>query len=360
MKKVLFLTNSVNLANSSDGLAKKIHAQVRAFDKLGYDVHLAGINEDKYLINNQEFTIEGDGVFAKNRGILENVASYIKESSNFDILYIRKFYFTYDVLTFLRSVRNKFKFIILEIPTYPYYGELNTLRAKLGYWVEALTVTHRLNKYVDRIVTFSDDDKIFNIDTIKISNGIDSNEMELFSDLPRNTTINFISVSSVAYWHGIDRLINSINETANIHFNIVGPNNNELKELKKNVLDKGLKNKVTFCGYKNKDELSELYKISHIGIGSLGRHRSGIVALNSLKNREYLAKGLPVVYSEIDSDLDDLEFVYKASPDETLMNINHILDWYSTCNISRFEIMKFSNKFLWETQIQFIIDEIEL
>lgn len=358
MKKVFFFTNSVDLANPSDGLAKKIHAQVKAFEELGYDVHLAGMKKDQYFINDQFIVISENSVFAKNRQILNFLKSYIEANADFDVFYIRKSYFTYTFISFLSAIRKKIRFIVLEIPTYPYYGELHTLRAKVGYWIEALTVTYRLKKYIDWIVTFSDDKKIFCIDTIRISNGIDPNEIEVFKDLSKEDKINFISVSSISYWHGIDRFIKSMESVENIHFYIIGPSNDESNKLKKIVLEKKLQNKVSFCGYMSKDELSKIYQISHIGVGSLGRHRSGILALNSLKNREYLAKGLPVIYSEIDSDLDHLDFVYKVSADEDLIDIEEIINWYLIDTISREKIVKFSKKFLWKVQIKLILDKL--
>ena len=47
------------------------------------------------------------------------------------------------------------------------------------------------------------------------------------------------------------------------------------------------------------EELNELFNRADFAIGSLGRHRSGIYNIKTLKNREYAARGLAFMYSEM-------------------------------------------------------------
>lgn len=356
MKKVLFLTNGVNLANSSDGLAKKIHSQVRAFENLGYEVELAGIYEKFYNISKYKYLIKEGGVFKSTNEMLQEIGEYLNHQNDYEILYIRKFYFTPNFMKFIKKIRSKFRYIVLELPTYPYYGELQSLKAKIGYWIEYIFVINNLRKYIDKIITFSNDQKIYDIDCIKISNGIDSSEQMHFEGT-REDTINFISVSSVSFWHGIDRFILALNNYsgADVHFHIVGDNNEIIQSLRQMVKDGDIESKVTFHGHKYGDDLKKIYQIAHIGVGSLGRHRSGIYYLNSLKNREYIAKGLPIIYSEIDDILEDKPFVYKISADEKPIDLKAVVSWYKLNFFQRADIVKFSDTFLWEKQINKIL-----
>lgn len=57
------------------------------------------------------------------------------------------------------------------------------------------------------------------------------------------------------------------------------------------------------------------------GIGSLGRHRSGIDKIKTLKNREYAARGIPFIYSETDEDFEQMPYVLKAPADESPIDI---------------------------------------
>lgn len=356
MKKVFFLTNAVDLANSSDGLAKKIHAQTRAFKECGYETELAGCSNAEYVINGQKLALKEEGIFKKTKEVLQNVERYVSTQSEYEILYIRKFYFTSYFLLFLKKVRPKFKYIILELPTYPYYGELLSIRAKIGFWIENILVTRNLKKYIDRIVTFSSDKKIYSIDCIKISNGIDDKE-QLYLSEPDRKVVNFISVSSISFWHGIDRFILALHKYSgdDVHFHIVGADNEVTASLKALVSKYGLTDKVTFHGHKYGLDLKKIYAISHIGVGSLGRHRSNIYYLNSLKNREYIAKGLPIVYSEIDEDLERLLCVYKVSANEGDICVSSILRWFRSNDFNRNQIVRYSDNFLWVVQIKKII-----
>lgn len=360
MKRVFFLTNAVDLANSSDGLAKKIHAQTKAFQDCGYVTELAGYSGDCYQIGKYQFSIQETGVFKKTDEILEKVEDYVLEQENYEILYIRKFYFTPRFLIFLKNIRPKFKSILLELPTYPYYGELKTTKAKIGFWIEYFLVVNKLYKYIDKVVTFSSDKKIYGIDCIKISNGIDLSEQIYFEE-PSRDVIHFISVSSISFWHGIDRFILALKNYPenDVHFHVVGGQNDVTVSLKKMVAEFNLKDKVTFHGHTSGQDLKEIYSISHIGVGSLGRHRSNIYYLNSLKNREYIAKGLPVIYSEIDDGLENSEFVYKITANEDIINISEILNWFKCSSFDKAEILDFSSKFLWIHQIEVILLNIK-
>ena len=360
MKKLFFLTNTVDLANPSDGLAKKINAQVKAFEHNGYVTELAGCSNTEYTIHAQKFFLTEEGVFKRTKEILQSVERYLSTQPEYEILYIRKFYFTPYFLSFLKKIRPKFKYIILELPTYPYYGELLTSRAKVGFWIENLLVTKSLRKYIDKIVTFSSDKKIYNIDCIKISNGIDASEQIYFEE-PSRDVIHFISVSSISFWHGIDRFILALKNYngTNLHFHIVGGENEVSSSLQNMVDEYGLKDKVTFHGHKSGDELKAIYAMSHIGVGSLGRHRSNIYYLNSLKNREYIAKGLPVIFSEIDDDLEESAFVYKVPASEDIIDIPEIIQWLGESDFNRQNIVKFSDRFLWKSQIGILLSKLK-
>ena len=141
-------------------------------------------------------------------------------------------------------------------------------------------------------------------------------------------------------------------------FHIVGPRNSIYDSLKKLIDLESLGNKVIMYGYLSGKELEDLYQQTHVAIGSLGRHRSNIFNLSSLKNREYLAKALPIVYSENDYDMDDKLYSFKVSPDESVFNIDEILDWYFNLNIKESNMLVHAHKFSWNNQLKDVIDFI--
>lgn len=60
------------------------------------------------------------------------------------------------------------------------------------------------------------------------------------------------------------------------------------------------------------EELDEQFERADFAIGSLGRHRSGITEIKTLKNREYAARGFAFTYSETDADFDAMPYVWKV------------------------------------------------
>ena len=75
-------------------------------------------------------------------------------------------------LKFLKKINLK---VILEIPTYPYDGEV-----KDNFFTKwDKKYRKELHKYVDKGVTYSNDKKIWGITCINISNGIDLDEIKL-------------------------------------------------------------------------------------------------------------------------------------------------------------------------------------
>ncbi len=84
MKKVFFLTNTVDLTSSSDGLAKKIHSQVKAFQECGYITELAGCSGKFYKIEDHQFSIEETGVFSKTNEMLKLLEEYILKQEKFE------------------------------------------------------------------------------------------------------------------------------------------------------------------------------------------------------------------------------------------------------------------------------------
>ncbi|MGL5426402.1 MAG: glycosyltransferase, partial [Cetobacterium sp.] len=95
-----------------------------------------------------------------------------------------------------------------------------------------------------------------------------------------------------------------------------------------------------------------------IAVGCLGNHRKGIYTIQALKNKEYMAKGLPMIFSEDDPGLREKEFVYKATHDEELINIENLIKWYEKLNITPEEIRKHAEEFTWDKQMKKVIDSL--
>lgn len=352
------------------GVLKKINSQVKALNKY-LEIECIEIIHNKYYLNNLE--IGSGNTLSKN--LYSRISKKIKNIkiiynlrkkklySGYKCVYIRylgSYPWTYSYIKFLKKIGLK---IIIEIPTYPYDSEIKNenIFTKIDKYYRK-----KLSKYVDKIVTYSEDKEIWGIPCINISNGIDLEEVRLVNKKEKNKEkIIFTSVSNCSFWHGIDRFLKSLENYGKkenkkeIIFNIVGEGDDS-NNLKKIVFKSEYLSKVVkFQGFKMGKELDDIYDETDIGVGSLGRHRSGLHTMRALKNREYCAKGITVIFSEDDPDLRDVPFVYHITPDEKLIDIEKLIDWYENINLEPKDIRKYAEQFSWDIQMKKVIDEIE-
>ena len=229
-----------------------------------------------------------------------------------------------------------------------------------------------LYRQMDAIATFSNAETIFGQRTIRISNGVDMDSIPLHQYVPSSDgSIHLIGVAEVHYWHGYDRLIAGLGEyyrhaetPRQIFFHIVGGVwTSEMHDSKhapgfSELMDKyGIRDHVIFHGQLFGEELNKIFNQSCFAIGSLARHRSGITYIKTLKNREYATRGIPFIYSEVDSDFEDMPYIVKAIPDESPVDIQKILDFLDNHHFEPSEIRKTVENLSWKIQMKRVIDE---
>ena len=120
----------------------------------------------------------------------------------------------------------------------------------------------------------------------------------------------------------------------------------------------GLQDKIIFHGQLFGDELTKVFNQCQFAIGSLGRHRSGITVIKTLKNREYATRGIPFIYSEQDSDFDQQPYVLKAPADETPIDIRQILDFMDHFDMKPAAIRTTVEHLSWKMQMQMVVNDV--
>lgn len=261
---------------------------------------------------------------------------YSDEFSGYDFIYFRKSDIDYTVYKFFKDIKkhNPDCKIIFEIPTYPYEKENFHGKKDFPLLLKDRVNTRKLHKCVDRIVTYSDDNEIFGIKTIKTINGFDFSKVALPKAKDIGKDIHLIEVSSPAYWHGYDRVLTGMGEyyanggNRKLIFHIVG-NGSEIAKYKEIVAKYKLEQNVIFHGNCYGDVLSNIYAQANIAIDSLARHRSNNTTNSSLKSREYAAYGLPFISSvPIDYATKDWEYIMYVPADESPLNINSLISFF--------------------------------
>ena len=359
------------------GISKKILYQVSALRECGLDVFLCHmtIDENGYqrrVCNETVIEDFGNSFFAKFLKWVrfKTLTKYILENK-IEFVYIRSFYNTNPpLLKMLRNLQREGVKIVMELPTYPYDIEVKSpslsLSNRMIFLVNRL-YRGRLKSCLTKIVTFSDYKEIHGVKTINISNGIDFERIKLKSAKSQSPNrINLLGVAEIHYWHGFDRLIKGLADyyknvqiETEVFFDIVGGGvQNELDMLKNLTRELNLENYVTFYNESSGEELDAFFEKADFGVASLGRHRSGISKIKTLKTREYAARGIPFIYSETDDDFDNMPYIIKAPADESPIDINKIVEFYKSLKISPAEIrLTIEDTLSWRIQMQKVIDE---
>jgi glycosyltransferase involved in cell wall biosynthesis len=318
MKKGVFISCERKIDETTDrasGVMKKVFAQVRALNIKG-------------VLSCEHIELPN----TRMRYIFDLYKDTLKGVNDLDFVYIRKITpVDGRVISLLRRIRdnNPTCKILYEIPTYPYDKEENIITLTIDKMYRL-----KLKQYVDKIITLSNDDIIFNIPTIKMVNGILLDDIPLKKNTRKDDRLDLIIVANFAFYHGYDRLIEGLNKyyksdnekKVYLHFVGGGTICEKYKELAKKY---NLNEYCFFYNFLNGEALDDVYNKCDIGICSLGAHRKDLYLSSELKSREYLARGLPIVTSaKIDIIPPGFRYCLKISEDETPVNISEIIDFY--------------------------------
>ncbi len=261
-----------------------------------------------------------------------------------DYIYMRRPDFvSREYIHWLKQVRQTYPNlkIIYEVPTYPYDGEWVGLR-DLNFRIKDTWNRKKLKDYCDYIADLSGEKEIFGIPTLPMSNGVvlDRTPMREPEHRDFTDTVDILCVAYYSKWHGIDRFLNGMGQyyadgtagKVNIRLHLVGGGDRRcLNGLKRLTAQHHIESHVTFHGPVPREKLDSFYDLCDFAIESLGVHRRKIIKYSySIKSREYLAKGMPFIYST-PIDLEQhapIPFCFKSTEDEQPVDVGASIDYY--------------------------------
>lgn len=367
--KILFLV--YHGFSEVSGISKKIHYQVKGLRENGHEVHLCYYD---FASNGHRCRYIDDEVLADyGTGMMAGVRQRIEYDSVFDYCQLNGIQLVYArcfqnanpwLIRLFRRLRGAGVRAVTEIPTYPYDQEFKNFewKMRMGLKIDQL-FRRRLYRYMDAMVTFSDAEEIFGQRTIRISNGVDFDSIPLHQFHPKDGALHLIGVAEVHAWHGFDRVVAGIGEykgDRKVYFHIVGGvHPNTMKGVFQPLLEKyHVQDRIIFHGQLFGQQLDNVFNQCQFAIGSLGRHRSGITVIKTLKNREYATRGIPFIYSEQDSDFDCQPYEMKASADESPIDIQRIVDFIEQFSMKPDEIRRTVEHLTWKIQMQKVVDQV--
>jgi len=204
-----------------------------------------------------------------------------------------------------------YPFLIKDILSFTsYFVELNTddiketkLKGAFRYWYNKITRKLLLSNAAGLVCVteeIAERNKKLSRPTCVIGNGYDLSSV---TPIPAPCNIKpqiiFVGGGGNALWHGVDKIIVMANNLQEFTFHVVGPPRSQFSSYK------SLPKNIYFHGYMTKEQLTNLYKIVDVAIGTLALHRNQMEEASPLKVREYLAYGIPVIIGYKDTDLKD-------------------------------------------------------
>lgn len=323
---------------STLGVSKKIDMQMEEFGRF-YDMsEIEVVPEKRNLL---ERVI---GLFP-TCSIKRDYKSALGKIKDPDFLYVRRFVCDRQYVGFWKEIKRRYPNckIIVEIFTYPYdkddFGKWNAWPFLIKEWM----YRPLLKKFIDIFVTYSDDDEIFGIPTIKTTNGIKVDSVRIVEGEYEDNAINLLGVAYMQRHHGYERIIEGLRDyykdatedKSRITLSLVG-NGPEKEYYQKLVNEYKLSDVVRFYPTMDGDELEKMYDDADIALISFGMYKLGIYEkLGALKSRECLAKGMLLASGcEIETLPPDFEYAYIAPNDASVVKMDEIVDFWKRVKAS--------------------------
>jgi len=365
MKQILYIYYVPYIAQSSG-----------VFNKLIYQLNSAGEMENfKFLLLTCD-DVDLKYKYLDIKKVSNNKVERLKEvayilelyAKKYEIFIFRKFVFNPFILNSFRKIKRYYNTKIItehhtkEIPEYVskkeykkiFFESMGILWMKYFKLVDGIVgVTHEITEYEKNIY---DLDKGF---TIGNGINIDKTLFSGFKKYKKNEELKLIiSIGDYYPWHGIERLIQSIEtyKHLNIRLNILlGSNSEYIINLANS------KNYIDLYINLDKEDMKKVYKKSHLAISSLAVYKKKLNEATPLKSREYIQRGIPFIYGYEDTDLTNSsidKYLFRVSNDNTVIDFDSIIRYLHSLpeNVSE-KLYEFGiNNLSWVNKIKLLRD----
>ncbi|MBK8519585.1 MAG: hypothetical protein IPL54_01455 [Chitinophagaceae bacterium] len=367
----------VPLMNKNSGIAKKCLGIIDAFNSK-YDVDVMSECNGEVFFNQKKIkdyssTLNKMRFYYYNDIFLGQFSLFGKQvrSNKYDVVYVRIHYFvTFGLLRFLKKIKraNNSVRIYIEIPTFPFDKELKSKVYRFRNQVNRITIP-LLKKYVTKIVTLSTHDIIWEIPTVRISNGFlpavtDKGLVRHQPNVPDNE-FHIAMIAQFNDWHAADILVKSLKAytltsgPVRIKIHFIGKMIGKVTEM---VKQENLQHDVIFHEEMDANEIAAFLNNIHVCVGTLGHHRKNIQLDSSLKNREYAFSGMPMILKTPDLDFKENLFFVKYFPDdETLLDLAQVLNFFGKLKTEhpdyKTEIIEYAKENLsWKIKLKEVLE----
>ena len=308
--RIAYVTLHMSSRYIFGGVGKKIQSQINVWKENGHEAHL-------FVHCSESMPVPNASVFPYWPGTsLPVLRSIFRESAR--ITALRKM---------IRAVKDYnpdiiyLRYGMFCLPLQRLYAiapvvvELNTLdkqeyrhRGLFYYWLNRLGREIILSKAagfvsVSHEIAAHPTMSKFHKPVTVIANGILVEDSQILP-APQNKTPHLVFIGTAGMpWHGEDKLVWLARQYPEIHIDIIGSSREDLANME-------IPENVTCHGFLNEEDFLKIYATSDVAVGTLALHRNQMEETSTLKTREYLRAGLPVILGHQDTDLIGKEFEF--------------------------------------------------
>lgn len=239
----------------------------------------------------------------------------------------------------LRRLRAQGHAVVIDVPTPTAAGVREIRGAPRPGWAKAARLTIETVwtplawPAADLVVQYAEDSAPWRSlaaeRRLTLTNGVDIAARAVNAHWVVHAGLTFVCAGALGPWHGLDRLLQGMAAVPGDDSRLLvvgdGP---ELPRLRSEAAALGLADRVSFMASAGGADFDRVMARADVGVASLGEHRRGGAALSPLKTRDYLARGMPVLFAGDDPDLrGDLPFTFRLADDDSPVDVPQVRRW---------------------------------
>ena len=309
--------------NGQETLIPKFQGQMAAMERLGHRAWYLGWDEvGIWLCRDEEKTLVCRSRFSRLPGyshtflfddLMEGMKNAVRQMP-FALVYMRYMMTFSKAPAAFQAVKESGAKLVMEHPTYPFENgkKTNLLREPVFRYADYVF------RQVEPLIGERNDGALNGRPAMNITNGVDADSLPLHRSRGEAGPPAILALASMTRGQGYDRLLRAmapVQEDYVIYF-AGGSSDGSLEEWQRLAQELNMGEKAQFLSPVQGAALDELTDRCDIGMGGLGIHRLGQTVSRPLKQREYMARGLPFFYAVNDPDMPEDERMCRHLPDD--------------------------------------------
>jgi hypothetical protein len=291
------------------GVGKKIQHQVAVWNALGHEarlfMHAAKHEPASDLIEAEVFPYEVRGKLQTEINRMRAAGRLVDAVAAFkpDLIYLRYSIYVHPAHRLMTIAPTVEEINTNDLTQHEDLGGITSLynRFTRGIFLHRVRGLVTVSRELEVSPAFTP----YRKPTCVIANGIDLRSFTPLS-APANVVPRLVFIGSPGYiWHGVDKLVDFARRFPDLQLDIIGYD--ALPEFEP------LPSNLNLHGYLSAEGYQSVLARADVAISSLALHRIHLQEASTLKSRECLAMGIPLVVAYMDTDLGDLDcdFVLK-------------------------------------------------